>query len=133
MAVLEIIGSRIRDERLRLGLGLAEFSEKAGVHKNSQSAYEAGRTNCNAVYLAILGDLGVDLSYVFTGHRSDGTLGFQEQMLLDMFGALSLREREAIMSAVMVLSGNVVDLGDLRRGAVSSTVQERPLIGKPVP
>ncbi|PXW79027.1 transcriptional regulator with XRE-family HTH domain [Blastomonas natatoria] len=116
MSVLETIGQRIRDERLRLGLGLADFSEKAGVHKNSQSAYEAGRTSCNAVYLAILGDLGVDLSYVFTGKRSDGTLGFQEQSLLTMLNALSLREREAIYSAVSVLAGNVVDLGSYGHG-----------------
>lgn len=61
------IGDRLKKERKRLGYSQAEFAEKLGVHRNSQSRYEAEEREPETSYLNALGKIGVDVSYVMTG------------------------------------------------------------------
>lgn len=54
-------------------------------------------------------------------------LGFEESQLLSMFSELSAREREAIMSMIMVLTGRTVDLADIgRRGSTWNNPRVTP-------
>jgi transcriptional regulator with XRE-family HTH domain len=61
------IGTRLRDERLKLELSQTEFGEAGGVHKNTQSKYEQGERAPDADYLARIAARGVDVQYVLTG------------------------------------------------------------------
>ena len=98
-------GERLREERVRLGLNQLEFGRLGGAGKNSQMAYEAGRTAPNLDYLFALSESGVDVGYVVTGRRSDSELGHEDRWLLDQFHSLSVRERSGIMQMLTTLAG----------------------------
>ncbi|SDQ70686.1 Helix-turn-helix [Burkholderia orbicola] len=63
------IGSRLRDERLRIGLSQDEFAAVGGVARRSQSAYESDERAPDAAYLLAVREIGVDIGYVLTGER----------------------------------------------------------------
>jgi transcriptional regulator with XRE-family HTH domain len=66
-------GTRLAEERKRLGLKQAEFAALVGTDVPKQSLYENDRRELRADYLARLADAGVDVVYVLTGQRSEGT------------------------------------------------------------
>lgn len=112
MGLLTAIGSRLREERLRMLLTLDDLAEKSGAHKNSLGNYENGKSPINVAMLLILERLGFDIGYVITGRRNDDDLGFGDTELLRLFGMLSHREREAVMALLGHLSGQTVSLSD---------------------
>lgn len=61
------IGDRLREERDRLRLSQADFAEKAGIHRNTQVRYEAGKREPDSGYLETIRALGVDVDYVLFG------------------------------------------------------------------
>ncbi|KAA0011173.1 helix-turn-helix domain-containing protein [Billgrantia pellis] len=66
---MDSIGSRLREERDRLGLTQTEIGDAAGVTKNTQRLYEMDQRSPKADYLAALDAAGVDVGYVLTGRR----------------------------------------------------------------
>ena len=66
-------GARLAEERKRLGLKQAEFASLVGTDVPKQSLYENDRRELRADYLARLADARVDVVYVLTGQRSEGT------------------------------------------------------------
>jgi transcriptional regulator with XRE-family HTH domain len=66
-------GGRLAEERKRLGLKQAEFASLVGTDVPKQSLYENDRRELRADYLARLADAKVDVVYVLTGQRSEGT------------------------------------------------------------
>nr|WP_312847749.1 helix-turn-helix transcriptional regulator [Burkholderia gladioli] len=66
---MDTIGSRLREERLRLGLSQEEFAAVGGVARRAQTNYEADERSCDAKYLAAVAGVGVDLLYVLVGVR----------------------------------------------------------------
>jgi len=64
------IGSRLREERDRLGLTQKEFGDIGGVEPNAQGKYESGERTPKASYLANVARQGVDVLYVLTGERT---------------------------------------------------------------
>lgn len=123
--VMKPIGERLRSERTRLGLSQGDFAEKCGIHKNSLRLYEQGERSPTLVLLLVFQDVGVDISYVLTGRRSDGTLGFSEQHHLDMLSKLSVREREAVFALVATLAGEVVSLQELDLANIGKTLHDK--------
>jgi transcriptional regulator with XRE-family HTH domain len=95
---LEEAGARLRQERARLGLNQAEFAALGGVKRNSQVAYEAGRIAVPADYLLRLSGQGVDIGFVLTGRREDGSLGLWETRLIENFRRMTDQGRDAIIS-----------------------------------
>jgi len=65
-------GSRLAEERKRLGLKQAEFADLVGTDVPKQSLYENDKRELRADYLARLARVDVDLVYVLTGQRSEG-------------------------------------------------------------
>lgn len=65
-------GTRLAEERKRLGLKQAEFADLVGTDVPKQSLYENDRRELRADYLARLAEADVDIVYVLTGRRSDG-------------------------------------------------------------
>lgn len=65
---------RLKEERLRLRLSQAAFGEAGGVSKDAQLNYEKGERSPSADYLQRLVGAGIDVPFLFTGHRSVGNL-----------------------------------------------------------
>jgi transcriptional regulator with XRE-family HTH domain len=65
-------GSRLAEERKRLGLKQAEFAALVGTDVPKQSLYENDRRELRADYLARLAGAKVDVVYVLTGQRAEG-------------------------------------------------------------
>lgn len=63
------IGSRLREERLRIGLSQDEFAAVGGVTRRSQSAYESDDRAPDTTYLLAVRTIGADICYVLTGER----------------------------------------------------------------
>lgn len=64
------IGTRIRLARERIELSQAALAQMAGVSKQTQLKYEAGKTLPDAAYLAFLARMGADVLYIVTGKRT---------------------------------------------------------------
>lgn len=64
------IGSRLRQERKRMGLSQREIGQLGGVAANAQGKYESGERVPKADYLAALANSGVDVLFVLTGRRA---------------------------------------------------------------
>lgn len=62
-------GSRLREERLRLGLSQAALGERIGVQKRTILDWEKNRTSPTGAHLSALSEHGVDVVYVITGKR----------------------------------------------------------------
>lgn len=63
------IGSRLREERRRLGLNQTQVAGIAGVSLTSQSHYESATHRPDSAYLSQVAGAGIDILYVLTGTR----------------------------------------------------------------
>ena len=97
-------GTRLADERKRLGLKQAEFAALAGTDVPKQSLYENDRRALRADYLARLAEAGVDIVYVVTGRRGEGErLGEGPSGLLSSYFSLSAEMRNALQGVACSL------------------------------
>ena len=111
--MLEAFGQRLREVRLQARVDQVTFASWGGVKKNSQISYEAGRTAPSVEYLLQLEQYGIDIGYVLTGRHSDGSVDIAQSFLVELFGKLSAREREAVMQLLMTLAGQSVSTEEL--------------------
>lgn len=79
------IAGRLREERVRLGLTQAAVAEATGVSKASQVSYESGATTPDALYVAHLEELGVDVVWLLSGRRP---LTVRWKLLEDVHGLI---------------------------------------------
>ncbi|WP_295441527.1 helix-turn-helix transcriptional regulator [uncultured Thiodictyon sp.] len=63
-------GSRLREERLRLGMNQDELAAAGGVKRRAQVNYEQDERSPDAEYLAGVAAAGVDVQYVVVGIRT---------------------------------------------------------------
>jgi transcriptional regulator with XRE-family HTH domain len=90
-------GSRLAEERKRLGLKQAEFADLVGTDVPKQSLYENDRRELRADYLARLAERGVDIVYVLTGRRNENKwLGHGPSDLLSSYLALPPEMQQAL-------------------------------------
>lgn len=102
------IGSRLREERERLGLTQRVFGDIGGVEPNAQGKYESGERTPKADYLAAVAARGVDVLYVLNGVRTpvpQGSLNAQEGRLLRCFRRLASVDQAAIEQLISSLVG----------------------------
>jgi transcriptional regulator with XRE-family HTH domain len=105
-------GSRLAEERKRLGLKQAEFAALVGTDVPKQSLYENDRRELRADYLARLADAKVDIVYVLTGQRAEGDwLDEGASELLSAFLCLPLDMREPLIRLVANLRDHVARPG----------------------
>lgn len=64
------IGSRLREERDRLGASQEEFAAIAGASRKSQIRYETDDRSPDGLYLAAIAKRGADVGFILTGSRS---------------------------------------------------------------
>jgi transcriptional regulator with XRE-family HTH domain len=99
-------GSRLAEERKRLGLKQAEFSDLVGTDVPKQSLYENDRRELRADYLARLAEADVDIIYVLTGRRNEGEwLGEGPSDLLSSYLTLPPEMRQALEGLARSLRG----------------------------
>ena len=111
-------GTRLAEERKRLGLKQAEFAALVGTDVPKQSLYENDRRELRADYLARLAQAKCDVVYILTGRRSEGEwLGRDSSELLSDYLSLPAEMRQALENLAHSLSDQFS--GDL----------QRPLIG----
>ena len=108
-----VIGTRLREERNRLGLTQPELAARAGVGKQAQLRYEAGERNPDTVYLAALAHAGADVLYIVTGQRSqalppEATLPQDERALLDAYRACAPEARRNLIATAALLGAGMV-------------------------
>jgi transcriptional regulator with XRE-family HTH domain len=101
------IGSRLRQERERLGHSQSELAELGSTTRKTQFNYETDARRPDADYLAAIAAVGVDVLLVLTG-SSEGVpptpLTVEEQELLDHFRKAPDAVRRAAMGALMSAS-----------------------------
>jgi transcriptional regulator with XRE-family HTH domain len=93
------IGSRLRQERERLGLSQKKFGEVGGVEANAQGRYESGDRIPKADYLSRVAAKGVDVLYIVTGRRTPAraeNLSQSEEKILLSYRALYKEDQDAI-------------------------------------
>lgn len=112
-AVLVEIGSRLREERKRLGWTVNALAEKSGAALNSIRNYEAGSHSAKLELLLIFQDLGIDIGYVLTGRRSGAVTGEQEHQLLGRFVRLSPAEKDIVIALVGSMAGDEIVAADI--------------------
>ncbi|MGN2430114.1 helix-turn-helix domain-containing protein [Pseudomonas syringae] len=61
------IGTRLKQERLRLKLSQSALGAIGGVETNAQGNYENGARSPRADYLSRIAEAGVDITYLVTG------------------------------------------------------------------
>ena len=97
-------GARLAEERKRLGLRQAEFAVLVGTDVPKQSLYETGKRELRADYLARLPDAGVDVLYVLTGQRAEGSaLGADTSRLLSALLCLPEEVQQAFADLAEVV------------------------------
>jgi transcriptional regulator with XRE-family HTH domain len=62
-------GTRLREERDRLGLTQEEFARLGGVQKLAQHKYEKGDRTPSVEYLNAIEPYGINIGYLFSGSK----------------------------------------------------------------
>lgn len=89
-------GARLKEERRRLGFKQAEFAARVGADMQKQSLYETNRRTLRAPYLSRIAEAGVDVIYVLTGRRSEGSLDEAATAFITLFLSLPEHLRDAL-------------------------------------
>jgi transcriptional regulator with XRE-family HTH domain len=121
----EIIGTRLCEERDRLGFNQSDLAKVGGASKRSQIDWEAGKSMPNAEYLALVAAVGVDVQYVLTGRHSVTALSKEESDLVNGFRGLDLRGKAGVMGLISGMSTSAQnnikgDVGQIINGDVAS-------------
>ncbi|MFC0351845.1 helix-turn-helix domain-containing protein [Undibacterium danionis] len=121
----EIIGTRLCEERDRLGFNQSDLAKVGGASKRSQIDWEAGKSMPNAEYLALVATVGIDVLYVLTGKYSVSTLSSDESDLLNGFRSLDLRGKAGVMALIGGMNSTVQnnikgDVGQIINGDLST-------------
>ncbi|MCS6473386.1 helix-turn-helix domain-containing protein [Burkholderia thailandensis] len=94
------IGNRLRDERKRTSLSQRAFAERGGVTEKTQVLYEKGERAPDAVYLARIAAVGVDVLYILTGQRNTSELSGDEEVLVAGYRSLDPKGRAGVLGMI---------------------------------
>ncbi|RKR03605.1 helix-turn-helix transcriptional regulator [Maricaulis maris] len=103
------IGSRLKDERGRLGMSQEAFARAAGVSKRTLIEWEKGATFPSAAALQSLGEVGADVLFVVTGSRQGASTGIAESEALAAV-VTAEAELEASRELVPELAATIVSV-----------------------
>lgn len=95
------IGSRLTEERKRLGCSQDTLAKKLCISCKTQNKYEGGATTPDAEYLSMLEQLGADTYYIVTGERLAHRLAVAEQALIVGFRKLDQTGRNGLLRMVV--------------------------------
>lgn len=98
------ISDRLKEARELLGLSQQAIADKCGIAARSQRNYESGERSPDAVYLAAIAAVGVDIRYVVTGERDytpPPSMSAEELTMLNYFRDASPEVRRAALGALL--------------------------------
>ncbi|WP_225775895.1 helix-turn-helix domain-containing protein [Pseudomonas sp. Marseille-Q5115] len=104
---LQLVGERLRAERLRLGFNQEEFAQFGGVNRNTQGSYERGDRSPDVRYLNGVAAHGVDIMFVAAGRRhapQDSEITPELHELLALFPRLSRENQDIIKRTMFALA-----------------------------
>ena len=101
-------GTRLKEERGRLGLTQSLFAAHGGVVKFTQINYEKGERHPDSAYLAAIAAAGADVLYILTGQRAGGAsappppraVSEGDRILLDNFHAAPAQVQAGVKTAL---------------------------------
>lgn len=99
------IGSRLKEERERLGYTQPIFAGLAETTKKSQIDYEKDLTQPKAGYLAVIAAVGADVQYIVTGQRSSNVLPTDETLILEKYRQAAPELRNRILMLLLGAEG----------------------------
>jgi transcriptional regulator with XRE-family HTH domain len=97
-------GTRLREERNRLGMSQEEFAAISGVGLNAQGRYERGMRSPRADYLMSIAARGVDILYLLTGVQYCPPATDEEAMMLQGVRRIGADDRQAIRQIITTLA-----------------------------
>lgn len=113
------IGTRLREERERLGMTQEGFGQAGGVLKRALIRYEKGERMPDATFLAAIAAAGADVLYILTGQRTEGTASDPaEQVLLDSYRRCKPDAKANLIQMAALLSAGVDAAPQKRASAV---------------
>lgn len=90
-----MFSERLKEERKRLSISQTDFGTSCGVTKQAQIRYEKGVRSPDSDYLEQAHEIGVDVSYLITGIRTQPVeLPSDEAFLLNSFRSLNAEQKE---------------------------------------
>jgi len=104
---MDAIGSRLREERLRLGFTLREFSALGGISANALQIYKKGKRAARGDFFAAIGRCGADITYICVGTHvplSKEGLTNTESEVVKQYRNLDTCSRQAIDQILLSLS-----------------------------
>lgn len=103
------IGTRLREERERLGHTQDAFAAVAAVGKRALIHYEKGERSPDAAFLAAIAGAGADVLYILTGERSGAHPAHDaaEQVLLDSYRRCNQAARQHLIQTAALLAAGV--------------------------
>lgn len=120
------IGTRLREERDRLGLDQMALATHAGIGRKSQYNYEMDERAPDATYLAAIAELGIDVRYVVTGKRDYPlamALSPEEKQLVTLYRHAPEPVRVAVIGALTAgASGSAREASVVVHGDVGQQV-----------
>jgi transcriptional regulator with XRE-family HTH domain len=102
-------GSRIREERKKLGLTQARAAELCAVKFQQWNRYENDKSVLDGSALRAFGAIGADVGYILSGIQTIGleTQSVQETSLLECYKMLSY-EKQSILLRIATRMANIV-------------------------
>lgn len=119
----ELIGNRLRQERERLGINQSDFAKIGGASKRSQIDWEKGTLVPNAEFLALVAEIGVDVSYVLTGKYATAVLSKEESDVVAGYRTLDMRGKAGVLSLISGMAPQAPKIQNVFHGGVGQTVQ----------
>lgn len=100
-----MIGERLKEERLRIGLSQTEFAKIIGKTKQAIVNYESGNRSICANDLSFLASkLNIDVFYVLIGERNiQSTLSSDEISMINTYRNSDFYEKTAIRSLFQLI------------------------------
>lgn len=95
-------GTRLREERTRIGMTQPELGTIGGVNTNTQGRYEKDKQSPTVDYLLKIGAVGIDAMYLLYGARSAVGASQRVTELLEVITQLA-PEQQAMSFAMMML------------------------------
>lgn len=94
------IGEILKEERQRLGMNQDEFAAVGGLKRRAQTLYEQNERAPDALYLRALAEIGVDVTYILTGEKSQSALSTDEKDLLAGYRDLDIRGKAGVLGMI---------------------------------
>ncbi|MDE9487244.1 XRE family transcriptional regulator [Xenorhabdus bovienii] len=96
---MSTIGSRIKEERERLGLSQTDFANMTGDSSHVQASYESNQIAPEGLYLQKITRHGCDTLYIITGYRRRPiNISTDEQELIENYRAMNEASRLKIQA-----------------------------------